>query len=477
MMGRQTGDQKQLFYLFNLEERIPKDHLLRRVNPIVTGILAELRERLAPFYSDIGRPSVDPELMMRMLMVGYCYGIRSERRLCEEVKLHLAYRWFCKLDLDDKVPHHSTFSVNRLGRFRESDILRHVFEQAVAACMAAGLVKGEGFAVDASVIEANASRYHGKAPDELDWTDAQRQKHAVAEYLAALDAEARTQAEIDDSNDTDSSSDSEFEVKPDRKRPKVISPSDPQSAWTAKANKRVLFGYGLNYLIDVKHAVIVDVEATPARTYDEVESTKTMLNRTKRRFDLKPKRLIADTAYGTGRFLGWLVGYGIAPHIPVRDASERDDGCFSRRDFRWNRRRGVYICPNNKVLHTTGTVHDGNTLRYRASKFDCDVCALKMQCCPNTPARQVPRDLHEDARDVARRKMKTKAFFKSRNQRKKVEMRFAHLKTHHSFERLRLRGLSGVRDEFHLAAIVQNLKTMALRLLGPPPERRCLSVT
>ena len=163
----------------------------------------------------------------------------------------------------------------------------------------------------------------------------------------------------------------------------MISPSDPSSAWTAKANKRVQFGYGLNYLIDIENAVIVDVEPTPARTYDEVESTKTMIDRAERRFNLKPKRLAADTAYGTGRFIGWLVRLGIAPHIPVRDASERYDGTFSRSDFRWDKRRGVYICPNNKVLHTTGTVHDGNMLRYRASKADCDVCMLKMKCCPN----------------------------------------------------------------------------------------------
>jgi hypothetical protein len=192
--------------------------------------------------------------------------------LCEEVNLHLAYRWFCKLDLEDKVPHHSTFSVNRLGRFRESDILRHLFERVVAACMAAGLVKGDGFAVDASVIEANASRYHGKAPNELDWSDTQRQQRAVAEYLASLEAEARAE----DSNDSDGGSGSAGGSKPGigRKPPKVISPSHPQSACTAKANKRVLFGYGLNYLIDVKHAVIVDVEATPARTYDEAPRPK-----------------------------------------------------------------------------------------------------------------------------------------------------------------------------------------------------------
>jgi len=454
MMGRQRRDQGRLFYEFRLEDRIPENHLLRRMNVFVTVALADLHKELEPHYSDIGRPSIDPELMIRMLIVGYCYGIRSERKLTQEVELHLAYRWFCKLDLDDKVPHHSTFSENRLGRFRESDLLRHIFERVVWTAMAMGLVKGEGFAVDASVLEANASRYHGKAPDELDWTDKQRQTRAVAEYLAALDETA--------------------EPNPDRKAPKVISPSDPSSAWTAKANKRVQFGYGLNYLIDIDEAIIVDVEATPARTYDEVEATKTMIDRTEQCFDLKPKRLAADTAYGTGKFLGWLVkDKKITPHIPVRDKSDRDDGTFSRSDFRWDKRGGHYICPNGKVLRTSGTIHGGRTLLYRASKLDCDVCLLKAKCCPKEPARKIPRDLHEDARDVARRKMNTKAFLKSRDQRKKVEMRFAHLKTHHGFERMRLRGLSGVRDEFHLAAIVQNLKMLALRLIRPPPQHAC----
>ena len=206
MMGRQSGDQSRLFYLFNLERRIPAGHLLRRINPAVTRILGELREKLTPFYGEIGRHSIDPELMMRMLIIGYRYGIRFERRLCEEVELHLAYRWFCRLDLDDKVPDHSTFSVNRHGRFRDSDLFRQVFEAVVRACMDAGLVKGEAFAVDASVMEADASRYHAKAPDEIDWSLPERQTRAVAESLGALDDE-----------DPDA----------DRKLPKAISPVDP----------------------------------------------------------------------------------------------------------------------------------------------------------------------------------------------------------------------------------------------------------
>jgi transposase len=440
---------------------------LRRINVFATAVLADLHEQLRGFYSDIGRPSVDPELMIRMLLVGYCYGIRHERRLCQEVALHLAYRWFCKLDLDDNVPHHSTFSVNRLGRFRESEILRHIFERVVAACMAAGLVKGEGFAVDASVMEANASRYRGKAPDELDWTDAQRQKRAVAEYLAGLEVEAQVQAAAEGGDHRGEGSGGEPAAKPDRKPPKVISPSDPSSAWTAKANKRVQFGYGLNYLIDVAHAIIVDVEATPARTFDEVAATKTMIERTERRFDLKPKRLAADTAYGIGKFLAFVVGAGITPHIPVWDKSTREDNTFSRADFVFNRKSNIYICPAGKALTTTGHVSTDHAIRYIASVLDCRACSLKPSCCPNMPSRRIARDVNEAARDVARRKMKTKAFLKSRDERKRVEMRFAHLKTHHGFERMRLRGLSGARDEFHLAAIVQNLKTMALQLLGP----------
>src|SRR6202043_1977387 len=386
MMGRQDRDQRQLFYEFSLDEMIPADHLLRRINVFATAVLADLHEQLRAFYSDIGRPSVDPELMIRMLLVGYCYGIRHERRLCQEVALHLAYRWFCKLDLDDKVPHHSTFSVNRLGRFRESEILRHIFERVVATCMAAGLVKGVGFAVDASVMEANASRYHGKAPDELDWTEKQQRKRAVAEYLAAL--ETQPAAGGDAQNDNKSGGpEGKRQRRYERQPPKVISPSDPQSAWTAKANKRVQFGYGLNYLIDIENAVIVDVEATPARTYDEVAATQTMLDRAEERFDLKPRRLAADTAYGTGKFLGWLVKRKkIIPHIPVWEKSDRQDGIFSRSDFHWDRKRGAYICPSGKLLQTSGTVHDGRTLLYRASKRDCDICSIRAKCCTTADA-------------------------------------------------------------------------------------------
>ena len=447
MMGLQSADQRRLFYDFCLEDHIPADHLLHQIDGLLD--LGEVREKLKPHYSSMGRPSIDPELMIRMLIVGYCFGIRSERRLCDEVRLNLAYRWFCRLGLEDRVPDHSTFSLNRHGRFREGDALRLLFESVLRRCMVAGLVGGEGFAIDASVMEADASRYKGVAgSDPIDWSDPKLNTRAVREYLAALDPEP----------------------DPARKTPKVISLSDPCSAWTAKANKRVQFGYGLNYLIDNEHAIIVDVEATPSRTYDEVAATKTMLRRTDERFGLRPRRLAADTAYGTGRMLDWLIKQNIEPHVPVRDMSQRKDGTFSRGDFTFDAETNLYNCPGGKTLKTTGHVHGGRTLLYRARKHDCERCALKQRCCPNTPERKVPRDINEEAREHARSLVDTEPYERSRRERKKVEMLFAHLKRHLGFERLRLRGLSGAQDEFLLAATVQNLRRLAKLTTIPPPR-------
>ena len=274
MMGRQDDDQDHLFYQFNLDELVPEDHLLRYVDRVLD--LKGLRSHLAPFYSHTGRPSIDPELMIRMLLIGYCFGIRSERRLCDEVQLNLAYRWFCRLSIEDPVPDHSTFSKARHGRFRESDTLRFVFEQVVERCIREGLVGGAGFAVDASIIKADASRQRVlDRDDDDDWPTPNLSTRPVREYLSSLD--------------------------PDQQPAERISLTDPQARWTAAPGGPAFFAYSTNYLIDVDAGIIVDVEATPAYRPDEVNSTKTMVNRVEARFDLKPSHLIGDTAYGTDR--------------------------------------------------------------------------------------------------------------------------------------------------------------------------------
>ena len=461
MMGRRERGQGQFFYAFDLDKVIPPDHLVRQIDGVLD--LDWVHKELAPYYSHTGRPSIDPVLMIRMLIVGYVFAIRSELRLCSEVQVNLAYRWFCKLGIEDGIPDHSVFSRARHERFRQSEALRRVFEGVVTNCIAAGLVGGEGFSIDASLIRADAGKKR-RVPGDLPiaWPQIEDASRAVREYLAALDGahddEGRGGGDSGSSDGT-----------PTGKMPKAVSLTDPQAAWVARKNTDPFFAYDANYLIDNKAGIIVDAEGTRANRIVEIAITETMIDRVKERFDLWPRRLAADTAYGAARLLKWLVDRQIAPHIPVWDKSARSDGTFSRAEFVFDRSGNFYVCPSGKRLYTTGTVIDGGTLRYRASKRDCDVCALKMQCCPHTPSRQIPRDLHEDARDIARALAKTEAFEQSRRERKKVEMRFAHMKRIFKLDRLRLRGLSGAKDEVLLTATAQNLRRLARFICRPPP--------
>ena len=448
MMGQAVDQQDRLFYEFNLDERVPATHLLRRIDAVLD--LSWLRGELKPYYSHTGCPSIDPELMIRMLLVGYCYSVRSERRLCQEVELNLAYRWFCRLGLEDKIPNHSTFSVNRHGRFRDADVLRQVFESVVCQCMEAGLVGGEGFAVDASVIEANASRFQRVDGAEIDWSEEQLARHAIQEYVAALESENSP-------------------LNPD-KLPKALSPSDPAAAWTTRGRNKVMFGYSLNYLIDMEGTVIVDVEATPTRISKEVDAAETMLQRTEERFALKPERIAGDVAYGTGEMLGWLVAHDIDPHIPVWDRSEvAAKGKFARGDFSYDKERDLYVCPGGKELKTSGTVHDGTTIKYIAKRSDCRQCPLKPQCTTGRE-RRVSTDVNQEARDYTQALMETDAYRQSNIDRKQIERLFGEAKSQLSMTRLRLRGLSGARDEFLLTATVQNLKRLVERVAIPPPR-------
>ena len=411
MMGERMAGQESLFYGFSLEQHIPDKHLLRSIDRFVE--LSSIRQDLRDFYSSTGRPSVDPELMIRMLIVGYCLGIRSERRLCEEVHLNLAYRWFCRLGLEGQVPDHSTFSKNRHGRFRDSDVLRHVFEETVRRCLKEGLIGGEDFVVDASLIKADANRQRGVPGTE--GHGSLSPTRAVREYIDVLDDAAFGGAT--------------------QVTPKFISPADPAARWTAAQGGQAFFAYSTNYLIDLDNAVIVDVEPSTAIRQAEVTATKSMLERTAQTFGLDPVRLAANTAYGSAEMLSWLVHeQGIEPHIPVFDKSARRDGTFSREDFHYDHEGDVYVCPEGKTLRTKGTlVNDG-------------------------------------ARDMARDIAKTDAYVVSRRQRKKVEMLFAHLKRILKLDRLRLRGPTGARDEFLLAATAQNLRKLAKLIPMPQPE-------
>jgi transposase len=460
MMGRREGGQGQLFYCFDLDEVVPPDHLARQIDAVLD--LSWVHKELAPYYSHTGRPSIDPVLMIRMLIVGYVFAIRSERRLCSEVQVNLAYRWFCKLGIEDKIPDHSVFCRARHERFRESDALRRVFEGVVAMCIVAGLVGGEAFSVDASLIKADVDKNKRVPGDQpIAWPKTEAASRAVREYLATLDA-ARIEEENDGGDDDGSSGGGR------RKPPKEVSLTDPQAAWVAKKGMNPFFAYDANYLIDNKVGIILDAEGTRANRVEEIAVTKTMMDRVARRFDLRPERLAGDTVYGAVRLLKWLVDREITPHIPVWDKSARPDGTFSRADFVFDRERNVYICPGGSELTSTGNIDQGHILYYKASKTACSICLLKTRCTTGD-VRKVTRDVNEDVRERVRALANTEAFEQSRRERKKVEMRFAHMKRILRLDRLRLRGLSGTRDEVLLTATAQNLRRLVKFLCRAPP--------
>ena len=442
-MGFQDAPEA-LFYDFRLEDHIPADHVLRRIDELFD--LSFVRDSLKAHYSRLGRPSVDPELMIRMLLVGYLFGIRSERRLCAEVHLNLAYRWFCRLGLEGKVPDQSTFSKNRYRRFRQSPVFRDLFETVVRQCLQAGLVRGEDFSVDGSLVEADANRDRriaGGDTHELATSGASDEvSRPVAEYFRTLDEEAEERVAL-------------AKAKP----PKYLSQTDPMSAWNVK-DGRGKFGYLTNYMIDNANGIIVDVEATPARTAQEIIAAKTMIERTKHQLTCTPQRLAADKAYGSGAFLTWLCERKIEPHIPVLDRKQQTSGKLTRDTFSYDPERDVYICPQGAILKKVMSRAATRLDSYRSKDTDCRDCLIK-KACTKGKHRQMVRMWDEPAREKARELAVTEAFEQCRRDRKKVEMRFAHLKRHLGLRRLKLRGLSGAQEEFTLAAAAQNLKMLA----------------
>jgi IS5 family transposase len=389
--------------------------------------------------------------MLRMLLVGYAYGIRSERQLCNEVHLNLAYRWFCRLGLEGAVPDHSTFSKNRYGRFGESDIYRVLFEEIVQQCRQAGLVPGEGFAVDASFVHGDARR--DRRVQNVDaLREADTSARPVREYLQALDADHPAH----------------------EGGAKYLSPTDPAAAWNTKEG-RGRFGYFTNYMIDTAHAVIIDVEATPARLAQEIKATKAMLNRVEEKLGIRPHRLAADKAYGTGPFLAWLSDHNIIPHIPVLDRQQQTGGLLPREAFTFDAERNVFICPQGKILKHRTVREKEKIHMYRATASDCLRCPIRQQCTRG-PKRTLSVPFDEAVRQGVIALQNTEAFQHSRRLRKKVEMLFAHMKQHFRFTRLKLRGLAGAAEEFLLVATIQNLRRL-IRLRPPDIPRLCAAVT
>ena len=435
MMGRQSRGEA-LFYYFRLEDQVPENHLLRLIDKHVSFDF--VRERLSESYSDMGRPSIDPELLLRILLIGYLYGITSERKLVEELRMHLAWRWFTGLGFDQEIPHHSTFSKNRHGRFQESKLFEQLFEQIVRQCIEVGLVEGKQLSVDGTFVEANAAKESRIPREQL--AEAAQIHRTVRQYLKAVEEQNPVEEPVH--------------------QQEQVSTTDPDSTYATKGGTPARLGYYDNYLVDNHSCVIVGVQATAARMSQETVAAQHMLTRFSQWQGREPESLAADTTYGNGEFLQWLADRSITPYMRTRDSIHRKNSPFyGPEHFTYQPESNSYRCPAGQQLNYGGRSMRNRTYAYIGTRKRCGGCALKAQCTSGA-FRFLAIHMDEPARQRARELAGTLEFAHAQRQRKKVEALFAELKNQIGLRRLRLRRLKFVQEQFFLAAVAQNIKRL-----------------
>jgi transposase len=442
MMG-QHDRSEALFHYFRLEDQVPETHLLRLIEKHIS--FGFVRQQLKDRYSEMGRPSIDPELLLRILLIGYLYGITSERKLVEELRMHLAWRWFTGLGFDQEIPHHSTFSKNRHGRFEESKLFEQLFEQIVRQCVEVGLVEGKHLSVDGSFVEANAAKESRIPREQL--AGAAQVKPIVREYLQELEQQNPVEEPVHTQDQ--------------------VSTTDPDSTYATKGGTPARLGYYDNYLVDNASCVIVGVQATAARMSQETVAAQAMLTRFAQSQGRKPESVGADTTYGNGEFLHWLAEREITPYMRTRESAKRKNSPFyGPESFTYQPESNSYRCPAGEQLNYVGLNVRNRAHAYIGSAKRCGACSQKPQC---TSGRYKYLAIHRDelARQRARELANTPEFAYAQRQRKKVEALFAELKNQIGLRRVRLRRLKFVQEQFFLAAAAQNIKRL-VRFLSPP---------
>jgi len=448
MMG-QHARSESLFYYFRLEDQVPENHLLRLIDRHID--FGFVREQLKTSYSDTGRPSIDPELLLRIVLIGYLYGISSERKLVEELRMHLAWRWFTGLGFDQEIPHHSTFSKNRHGRFQESKLFEQLFERIVAQCLKVGLVRGDRLSVDGTFVEANACKESRIPREQL--TEAAQVHRTVREYLAELEAQNPVEEPIHSQD--------------------KVSTTDPDSTYATKGGTPARMGYYNNYLVDNHSCIIVGVQGTGARLSEESRAAEEMIARFAEWQGRKPHALGADASHGNGELLQWLMDREITPYMPTRDAVARTRSPFFGPDrFTYLPDSNSYQCPAGQQLNYGGRNDRNRAFAYIGTRKKCGPCPLKPQCTRGA-FRFLAVHMNETARQRARDLWTTPEFEHAQRQRKKVEALFAELKNPLGLRRLRLRRLKFVQEQFFLAATAQNIRRLVRFLSRPLPSPSC----
>jgi len=451
MMG-QHDRSEALFYYFRLEDQLPENHLLRLIDKHIS--FEFVRQQLKDSYSETGRPSIDPELLLRILLIGYLYGITSERKLVEELRMHLAWRWFTGLGFDQEIPHHSTFSKNRHGRFQESKLFEQLFEQIVKQCVEVGLVQGKHLSVDGSFVEANAAKESRIPREHL--VEAAQVNQTVRQYLVELEQQNPAEGPVHEQEQ--------------------VSTTDPDSTYATKGGTPARLGYYDNYLVDNHSCVIVGVQATAARMSQETVAAQDMLARFAQWQGREPASVAVDATYGNGEFLQWLLDRGITPYMRTRDSALRKNSPFYGPErFTYLPESNSYLCPAGEQLNYVGLNVRNRAHAYIGSGKRCGACSQKTQCTSGR-YKYLAIHMHEPARQRARELANTPAFASAQRERKKVEALFAEMKNVIGLRRLRLRRMTFVREQFFLAAVAQNVKRL-VRFLSQPTSPTVAATT
>ena len=457
MMGQHTRSES-LFYYFRIEDHIPEDHLLWLVDRHID--FGFVRETLKASYSHTGRPSIDPEVLLRILFIVYLYGVTSKRRLVEDVGMHLAYRWFTGLGFDQEAPNHSTFSQNRHGRFQESALFLELFERVVQQCMSVGLLKGVDLSVDSTQIR-DASPDRTITREQL--PEVAKVNRTVREYVAQVERENVSVEAAQNSEPSEAEAEGEPELRPTLRNspPMKISITDPEAALSSKRGASE-FAYYDNYLIDSQSCIIAGVVATPARLSQEIVAARQMLEHAKERFGLRTGSVTADKSYGTGEFLSWLSNRQMTPYIPVLDRKQQTKGFYTQNDFIRIPEENAYRCPQGHLLHYIGLSRGSQGFTYSAKPSQCRNCSHKPACTPSSTRRTLRVNWYEDVREQVRKLSQTQEFAIARRARNKIEPLLSELRN-----QVRLRGLRNTKEQFTLAATAQNVKRL-MKFLSQP---------
>ncbi len=449
---------------------IPENHILRLINKYID--FSFIRKKTKHLYSSTGRPSIDPEVLIKMLLVGYLYGITSERRLCEEVNMHIGYRWFVGLGLDDKVPDHFTFSKNRHARFKQSGIFQDIFDEIIKQCMDRGLVSAKHLSVDGSLIKANASIV-SMEPVVV--------KMSTTEYTDTLELENQTEVIEDDNSsinkdnaNTDTIKRSSHNKGYGKLKGKKIgnkthrSKTDPDARLARKSHTQTTLSHLDNYLMDNKNRIILGVCADIPGKKSETSPAFSLIREFMFKFRIRPETVGADKGYSSGEFIHNLFQLGITPHIPTVDARKiNEKGIFPIEQFRFDRQNNSFICPNGKMLKYHGRHY--NQFVYRAELKECKVCPYKQECTKDR-ARSLSISIYEYDIQRVRKLAKTKAYRISIKKRKTIESLLGETKEQMGLRMCKFRRRWNVEEQFLLTATIQNIKRM-VNLLNKKPKK------